>query len=127
AAQLDRQIRDAAPRVELVRRDDRAGRADLETRGAGAAMRARRRIDRQRQIREDLAEEEIGARVAGDEIRVLTDPAETGVARERFLEHGRAVGEDTVAERTDVRLDRAGELLQALPHHLVVVAAERIA
>src|SRR5690606_5570964 len=98
-----------------------------ETRGARAAMRADRRVDRQRQVREDLPEEEIGARVAGDEIRVLTDPAEAGVACNRFLEHGRAVGEDAVAERTYVRLDRIGELLQALPHHLVVVAAERIA
>src|SRR5690606_13731767 len=42
AAQLDRQIRDAAPGVELVGRDDRAGRTDVETRGARAAMRADR-------------------------------------------------------------------------------------
>ncbi len=40
AAQFNRQIRDAAPRIELVRRDDRLRRTDLDAPRAGAAMRA---------------------------------------------------------------------------------------
>ena len=55
---LDRQVADAAPRVEAVRRDDRLRRADVDAARAGAAMRARRRVDRQRQVDVDLAEEE---------------------------------------------------------------------
>ncbi len=39
ALQLDRQVGNAATRVELVGRDDRLGRADVDTGPAAAAMR----------------------------------------------------------------------------------------
>src|SRR3989344_8470312 len=38
AVQLDSEIGDAAARIQLVRRNDGAGRADVETGMAGAAM-----------------------------------------------------------------------------------------
>ena len=62
ALQFDRQVADAASRVDAVRRDDRLGRADLDAARAGAAMRARRRVDRQRQVGVEFAEEEPASR-----------------------------------------------------------------
>ena len=127
AAQLDRQIRDAAARVELVRRDDGLRGADVEARPARAAVLGDGRVGRQRQVRVELAEQEPRA-VAVEQIRVLADPAEAGVARERLLEHGRAVDEDAIAElRRRARAIAVGESLQPLAQHLVIVAAERVA
>lgn len=48
AAQLDGEIRDAAPRVELVRSDDRLSRADIDAGAACAAVSGRGCIDGQR-------------------------------------------------------------------------------
>ena len=58
--------------------------------------------------------------------RVLADPAESGVARERFLQHRRRIDEGAIAERADFVGDAVGQFLQAAAHHLVVVAAERV-
>ena len=124
---FDGQVGDAAARIEPVRRDDRLGRADVDAAHAGAAMRAGRRVDRQRQVDVDLAEEEPRAAVLVDQAGVLADPAQPGVARQRALEHRRRVDEHAMAERPDLLGDAVGELLQALPHQLVVVAAERVA
>src|SRR5262249_4118939 len=55
---LDGEVGDAAPRIELVRRDDGARRAGRDARLARAAVRARRRIERECEISEDLAEKE---------------------------------------------------------------------
>src|SRR4051812_42875550 len=55
---LDRQIRDAATGIELVRTGDGLRRADVDAALAGAAVLADRFIDRQREIGIDLAEEE---------------------------------------------------------------------
>src|SRR5688572_13702472 len=125
--QLDREVGDAAPRVDAVGRDDRAGRADVDAARAGAAVRARRRVDRQRQVGVDLAEEEPAAGAAVDQAAVLADPAQARVAGERALEHRRRIGEHAVAERTGVGGDAVGELLQPAAQHLVVVAAQRVA
>ena len=43
---------------------------------------------------------------------MLADPAQAGVARERLLEHGRAVDEYAIAELADAFGDRIGESLQ---------------
>ena len=87
AAQLDGQIGDAAPRIELVGRDDGPRRAGRHAGRAAAAVRAGRRVDGQRQVGEDLAEEKIRAGVARDEVGVLADPAQPGIARQRLFEH----------------------------------------
>src|SRR5688572_18253302 len=55
---------------------------------------------------------------------MLPDPAESGFARERFLEYWRAVDEYAVAKLASMLGDRGGELLQLPAQHLVIVAAE---
>ncbi len=88
---------------------------------------AHRRIDRQRQVGEDLAEKEPRAVVPVEQVGVLADPAEARVARERLLEHRSAVGERTIAGRTDRRGKAIGQSREPRAQHLVIVAAERIA
>src|SRR6185503_4370480 len=59
AAMLDREVRDAEPRVDLIGRDDRAGRAAIETAPARAAVLAlERRIRLERPIDEHFAQQE---------------------------------------------------------------------
>ena len=118
AVQLDGQVRDAAARVELVRRDDRAGRTRVEAGGAGAAVRADGRRRRQRQVGVELAQEELGAAVARQQQRVLAPPAEPGLRRQRDLEDRRAVGEDPMAEVADLVADARGEALQPVAQTL---------
>ena len=60
---LDRQVRNAAARIELIRTGDRARRADVDAACAGTATLDRGRVDGERQVREDLAEEEHRARI----------------------------------------------------------------
>ncbi len=55
AAQLDREIRDAAGRIQLERRDDGLRRAHIDAGATRAAMLGLRLVDRQRQVGEDLA------------------------------------------------------------------------
>ena len=81
----------------------------------------------QRQVQVNLADEEIRAGARVDEIGVLADPAEAGIARERLLEDGRAVGECAIAERADSLGDAVAELLQTTAHELVIVASECVA
>jgi hypothetical protein len=80
---LDREVGDAAARVELVGRDDRARRADVDAALAGAAMLADRRVAGEVERDEELAQEEERARVAREQQRVLAAPAEARCARER--------------------------------------------
>ena len=58
ARMLDREIGNAAPCIKLLRRDDRLGGARGDAGAAGAAVGACGCIHRQRQIGEDLAQEE---------------------------------------------------------------------
>src|SRR5690606_30025611 len=66
--ELDRQIRNAAARVELVGRDDGAGRTDVDAGRAAAAMRRHGLVGGQRQIRQDLAEQEVRPGVAVEQV-----------------------------------------------------------
>src|SRR5436190_8522379 len=74
---LDREIRDAAARVELVGPDDRLRWTDVDAAAAAAAMLLDRRIRRQRQVGVHLAQKEPGAR-AIEKQRVLATPADPG-------------------------------------------------
>ncbi len=127
ALQFDGEVGNAAPGVELPGRGDGAGRAGGHARRTGSAVRAGRLIDRQLQIGIDLAEEEVRAGLARDQIGVLADPAQSGVARQGFLEYRRAVGVDAMAVRAGQGGQEIRQLLQGLAHEPVVVAAERVA
>ena len=125
--QLDGEVRDAQARVEPVGGDDRAGGAGVDAGAAGAAMiRRHLSVRHQGQVGVELAEEEPGAGGPVDEVGVLADPSEPGVARERLLHDRGAVGEGAVAERAGLGLDVVGEALEAAADDLVVIAPERV-
>ncbi len=126
-ARFDREVRDAASRIELIWRDDRLGRAHLDAAGTGPAVFANRRVHRQRQVRVNLTEEEIRSRVATQQQCVLADPTQPRVARERLFQHRRRVGEGAVRKVAGDRRDASGQSLQARANQLVVVAAECVA
>ncbi len=90
-------------------------------------MGAARRIDGQRQVGVDLAQEKIRTGLAGNEIGVLADPAEAGVAGQSFLQHRRAVDEHATTVRLAELGDKRGQALEALAQYLVIIAAERVA
>src|SRR6266568_1562582 len=114
-------------RTQRVRCDDRARRADVDALGASAAMFAHRSVHRERKIRIDLAEKEKRARLAREQQRVLSPPAEPRLARQLHFHHRRRVGEHAVAEFADFAFDSSGKPPQASPQHLVVIAPESIA
>ena len=106
-----------ARRARTARRSRRSGRRRC-TRVHVPQCALDRRRRRQRQVGVDLAEEEIRARVARQQQRVLAAPAEARLGRERHLEHRRAVGEHAIAERADVVLRcgaRAARAARAAP------------
>lgn len=59
AMQFNREVRDATPRVDLVRPYDRPCRAGVNAPRAAPAVFIDRRLNRQRQINVDFAQEEI--------------------------------------------------------------------
>ena len=86
AAQLDRQIGNAAPRVQNVRLDDGARRACVDAQAAVSAQIRRRRfrgVQRRREIerRHDHAEEQPRTQLFIDEAGVLREPAEPRIFR----------------------------------------------
>ena len=127
--ELDREVRDAEPRVDLVGRDDRAGRARVEAARARAAVLALERRVRHR------ARGRPAPRRAGTTSRALrlSSPAclpiqpSPGALGPAALEDRAGVG---VPERVRARLQRAHERLEpahAVAHHAVVVLAGGVA
>ncbi len=97
ALQLDREVRDAAARIQLVGRHDRSRGAHVDTGAAASAVVGGRLVDGQGQICVQLAEEEPGAGALVQQVGVLADPAQARIARQRLLQNRRAVDEDPVA------------------------------
>jgi len=130
AAMLDGQVGDAAPGIELVRRDDRLRGADVDAASTTAAVLVARCIRRharlQRQVGQNLAEEKQGTGLPRQQQRVLATPAQARLARQLHLQQRRRVGADPVAVRADLLADARGQLLQPLAQHLVIVAATRV-
>src|SRR6185436_3450040 len=117
----------AAARIELVWGGNGTGGAGGNTGRTTAAVGTSGFVQRQRQVGEDLAEEEVRAGVARDQVGVFADPADTGLAREGLLEHGPGVDEHAITHRPDARDDVVGQSLQGIAQHLVIVAAEGVA
>ena len=82
---------------------------------------------RERQIGIDLAKEEKRTGFARQEKRVLSAPAKARFRRKRDLEDRRAVGEHSKAEFADLVTNALRELAELCAHHLVIVAAQRVA
>ncbi len=91
---LDREIGNAAPRIEVVGRGKSLGRANIDAGAAMPAMVFVLGVIGQFERREDRAEKEPRAVLARDEIGVLSLPAETGLLGERLLHDCRRVDED---------------------------------
>lgn len=125
--QLDRQVGNAAAGIQLVGADKGVRGADIQTGGAfSAVFGGVRWIDRQRQVDEQLAQEEITASLAVEHEGVLADPAEAGLFGDGFFQYRGAVDKGAVTERADDRLDFFCQLLHAFTDQFVVIAAQRI-
>ena len=106
---LDRQVRDAARRVEHAGRDQRLRRTRVEAQRAGAALIERRRVGLERQAADDLAEEDPRPELRVDHAGVLADPAEARVLRVDALLHGAGVDVGPRLERLGATVAHPGE------------------
>src|SRR5579871_5207695 len=108
---LDGEVRDAAPRIDAVRRGESVRRTGIETTAAAAAMIVFPRIGRKRQRRQYKAEKQPRAEFARHQIGVLALPAEASLLRQRLFHHRRGVDEDFHLGLEPLRHE-ARELLQ---------------
>ena len=122
---LDRQIRNAAPRIEPVRRGKRVGRAHVEAGLARAAVIDLGRVRRKLERREDRAEEQPRAMLPRNQVGVLALPAEAGARSKRLFHHGGGIDEH-LHVAAGVRDEPARDRLQLRLDDLVVVVALRV-
>ena len=95
---LDREIGNAAPRIELIRRGKApVGHASRQARHC--PQWSDRRVGRQLEVGEDRAQEQPGAKFARHQIGVLALPAQTRARGQRLLEQ-----RGSVDEHLDIRL-----------------------
>jgi len=128
AAQLDRQVTDAPPAVELVWPDECVGRAGVEAASTRAAVVGGvRLVVIQFEVGEQRAQKDPTAQPLVDEHGVLADPTDAGQSREVALEQRCRVddGSRTTAGRCIVQ--EIAEPPQSVPHHRVVVVAPGVA
>ena len=128
AAQLDGQVADAAPRVELIGRDERVGRTGVQARGAGAAVVGREgRVGLEREIEQQGAEEEIAAQLLVDQHRVLAEPAQAGPAGEVALQQRGRVHDASALRARDLGLHPGQQFVQLGAKHVVIIPAAGVA
>jgi hypothetical protein len=120
---LDRQVRDAASRIEPVGRGEGVGRARILARAARAAAIVVRRVGGERDRAVDRAEEQPRAVLAADEVGVLALPADPGRLAKRLFHHRRGVDEHLELGPGRLLDEPARERLQGLLDRVVVVLA----
>ena len=98
---LDRQVRNAAPRVKPVRRDDGLRGAHGNAGAATATVRRHRIAGGQRQIDVDFAQKKHGTGFTVEQQRVLAAPALPASSGQFGFKHRGRIGEDAVAELLD--------------------------
>ena len=127
---LDREVGDAAPRIEPIGRREGVGRAGALAGVAAAAARVRWRIGGQRQGGHQRAQQQPGAIAAADEIGVLALPAEPRGLRQRLLHDGRGIDEHLERGRRlpggSLRDQPAGERFQRLLDDIMIILPLRI-
>ena len=124
---LDGQVADAPRRVEQVRRRQRTGRAGVQAGGAAPARVRPRRVGRELEVGDDLAQEEPGPVLGVEEARVLAPRAEAGRGRVRLLRDGPGVDVRPRLEGPRLRAQGAHDPVQECLHHVVVVVAPGVA
>ena len=125
AAMLDRQVGNAAPRIQLERRRKGPGGAGVQTGGAAAAVVALGRVGRQVQRGEDRAKEEPVPQFARQDVGVLALPAQPRRLRQRLFHHRRGIDKDL--DLGSRLIDQpAADALQPRLDQVVIVAALRI-
>src|SRR6185295_1809667 len=75
---LDRQVRDATPRIQPARAHERARRACIQTQPAFAAALAHWLVQRELGAGHDRGEEDVRAEAGHDQTAVLADEADAG-------------------------------------------------
>lgn len=123
---FNRQVRDAAPRVKPVGRNDGLGRAHGDAGAATAAMPRHRRARRQGHIDINFTEKKHRPRFPVEQQRVLAAPALPTAGGQLGFEHRGRVGEGAVTKLRHMPGNFLAEFLQARAHQLVIVAATRI-
>ena len=119
---LDREIRDARPRIEIARPDESLCGAGIETAPAGAAaVRFERQVRLEVGVRQNDADERERADLGMDEHHVLADPAESRELCQLSLGHGTGIDVAARCRRGDQLPDCGRQLLEAFPEDLVVV------
>src|SRR5262245_23246649 len=127
-AKLDRQIRDAAGRIEHASIDERAGGARIEASTARSALLKRLCIRLEIEGRDDLRKKEPGAMLRVDETGVLSDPPETRVLSvDAFLNRARVHVCAGVEGSRRCRSHPCEERVETRLQNVVIVVAERIA
>src|SRR5204863_3745845 len=86
-SKLDRQVRNAAGRIEDAGVDERTGRAGVKTAPARSALLECLRVGFEWKRRDDLREEQPGAMLRVDQARVLANPSKARVLRVDALLH----------------------------------------
>ena len=123
---LDRQVRNAAPRVKPVRRDDGLRGAHVDAGAATAAVRRDGIAGGEGQVDVNLTQKKHGTGFTVEQQRVLAAPALPAARGQFGFEHRGRIGEDAVAELLDLRGYFFTQRLQPAAHDLVVVTPPRI-
>ena len=119
---LDREVGDAAPRVEHARCDERARRACVQTGAAGAApIRLERQIGDEIRVGQHDADEGERAPVGVDQHHVLPDPAEPCPLRQLPLGDGSRVDIATGLRAGSDFANHGGQPLEPTTEHAMVV------
>ena len=121
-AQLDRQVTDAAARIQNVRIDERAGRTGIETRSAGTAVVGLvRGVVFQFQVGKQGRQKKPTAQLLVQEQRVLADPTQAGELCELAFQQRRRINHAAhfgLRGRASQPFDK---LLQTRTDHVVVI------
>jgi len=122
---LDRQVGDAAGGIEPVGCREGRRRAYVQaTRTTAAAVRVRR-VGQDVERGVDFAQEQPGAVLAGDQVGMLSLPAEPGAPGQRLLHHRRGIDEHLHAG-AEARDHELREMLEHPLHEVVVVPPARV-
>ena len=127
AAQLDREVGDAAPRVHAIRCDDGPRGTRIEAAVAAAAMLAlERQVGLERAVHQQLAQQEPGADRLRDQAGVLADPAQAGALGPAALQDRAGVGIAQHVRPRQLVAHEALECAQVIAHHAVVILAHGV-